>query len=51
MRLVIGGAQLGMSYGIFNNKKISKKEIIKIEKIIKKSNIKYSFCARQQDII
>tara|TARA_B100000795_G_scaffold52994_1_gene34730 strand:+ start:313 stop:1188 length:876 start_codon:yes stop_codon:yes gene_type:complete len=41
MRLVIGGAQLGMSYGIFNNKKISKKEIIKIEKIIKKSNIKY----------
>ena len=41
MRVVIGGAQLGMSYGIFNSKKISKKEIIKIEKLIKKYGIKY----------
>jgi len=41
MRLVIGGAQLGMSYGIFNDKKINKKEIVKIEKIIKKYNVKY----------
>jgi aryl-alcohol dehydrogenase-like predicted oxidoreductase len=41
MRLVIGGAQIGMSYGIFNDKKVSKKAIIKIKKIIKKSNINH----------
>ena len=41
MRLVIGGAQIGMSYGVFNDKKVSKKAIIKIKKIIKKSNINH----------
>ena len=41
MKLVIGGAQLGMSYGIFNSKKINKKDIVKIKKVIEKFTIKY----------
>jgi hypothetical protein len=41
MRLVIGSAQLGMNYGLFNNKKISRKELKKIEKLVINSKIKF----------
>lgn len=41
MKLVLGSAQLGMKYGLFNNKKISYKEIKKIEKLVLKSNIHF----------
>jgi aryl-alcohol dehydrogenase-like predicted oxidoreductase len=41
MKLVIGSAQLGMNYGLFNNKKISLKEFKKIEDIILKSKINF----------
>ena len=32
MKLVIGAAQIGMKYGMYNRKKISYKELKKIEK-------------------
>ena len=41
MKLVIGSAQLGMNYGLFNNKKIISKEFIKIEKLVLKSKINF----------
>jgi aryl-alcohol dehydrogenase-like predicted oxidoreductase len=41
MKLVIGSAQLGMKYGLFNNKKISHKEFKKIEKLVLKSKIHF----------
>jgi aryl-alcohol dehydrogenase-like predicted oxidoreductase len=41
MKLVIGSAQLGMNYGLFNNKKIDHKEFKKIEKIVLKSKINF----------
>ena len=41
MKLVIGSAQLGMKYGLFNNKLISRKEFKKIEKLVFKSNINF----------
>ena len=41
MKLVIGSAQLGMNYGLFHNKKISRKEFKKIEKLVLKSKIKF----------
>ena len=41
MKLVIGSAQLGMDYGLFNNKKISFKEFKKIEKLVLKSKINF----------
>ena len=41
MKLVIGSAQLGMKYGLFNNKQISRKEFKKIEKLVFKSNINF----------
>jgi aryl-alcohol dehydrogenase-like predicted oxidoreductase len=41
MKLVIGSAQLGMKYGLFNNKKISRKEFKKIEKLVIKSKINF----------
>ena len=41
MRIVLGTAQLGMSYGFQNFKRIRKKEINKIEKLILKSKVKY----------
>ena len=41
MKLVIGSAQLGMKYGLFNNKKISNSEFKKIEKLVFKSNINF----------
>jgi aryl-alcohol dehydrogenase-like predicted oxidoreductase len=41
MKLVIGTAQLGMKYGLFNNKKISHKEFKKIEKLVLKSKIHF----------
>jgi aryl-alcohol dehydrogenase-like predicted oxidoreductase len=41
MKLVIGSAQLGMNYGLFNNKKISSKEFKKIEKLVIKSKINF----------
>ena len=41
MKLVIGSAQLGMNYGLFNNKKISRKEFKNIEKLILKSKINF----------
>jgi aryl-alcohol dehydrogenase-like predicted oxidoreductase len=41
MKLVIGSAQLGMRYGLFNNKKISFKEFKKIEKLVLKSKINF----------
>jgi aryl-alcohol dehydrogenase-like predicted oxidoreductase len=41
MKLVIGSAQLGMNYGLFNNKKINHKEFKKIEKLVFKSKINF----------
>lgn len=41
MKLVLGSAQLGMNYGLLNNKKISRKEFKKIEELALKSNIKF----------
>jgi aryl-alcohol dehydrogenase-like predicted oxidoreductase len=41
MKLVIGSAQLGMNYGLFNNKKISRNEFKKIEKLVLRSNINF----------
>jgi aryl-alcohol dehydrogenase-like predicted oxidoreductase len=41
MKLVIGSAQLGMNYGLFDNKKISRKEFKKIEKLVLKSKINF----------
>ena len=41
MKLVIGSAQLGMNYGLFNNKKIDDKEFKKIEKLVLKSKINF----------
>ena len=41
MKLVIGSAQLGMNYGLFNNKKINRKEFKKIEKLVLRSNINF----------
>lgn len=41
MKLVIGSAQLGMNYGLFNNKKINRKEFKKIEKLVLKSKINF----------
>ena len=41
MKLVIGSAQLGMNYGLFNNKKINFKEFKKIEKLVLKSKINF----------
>ncbi len=41
MKLVIGSAQLGMNYGLFNNKKIDHKEFKKIEKLVLKSKINF----------
>jgi aryl-alcohol dehydrogenase-like predicted oxidoreductase len=41
MKLVVGSAQLGMNYGLFNNKKISFKDFKKIEKLVLKSKIKF----------
>jgi aryl-alcohol dehydrogenase-like predicted oxidoreductase len=41
MKLVIGSAQLGMNYGLFNNRKINHKEFKKIEKLVLKSKINF----------
>ena len=41
MKLVIGSAQLGMNYGLFNNRRISNKEFKKIEKLVLKSKINF----------
>lgn len=41
MKLVVGFAQLGMNYGLFNNNKISFKEFKKIEKLVLKSKINF----------
>ena len=41
MKLALGSAQLGMDYGLLNNKKINQKEFKKIEKLVLKSNIKF----------
>ena len=41
MKLVLGAAQLGMKYGLFNKSKVSKNEFKKIEKLIIKSNISF----------
>ena len=41
MKLVIGSAQLGMNYGLFNNKKINRKEFKKIENLVLRSNINF----------
>lgn len=41
MKLVLGSAQLGMNYGLFNNKKISFTEFKKIEKLVLKSKINF----------
>ena len=41
MKLVIGSAQLGMNYGLFNNKKINRKEFKKIEKLVLISKINF----------
>ena len=41
MKLVIGSAQLGMNYGLFNNRKINHKEFKKIEKLVLKSKVNF----------
>jgi aryl-alcohol dehydrogenase-like predicted oxidoreductase len=41
MKLVMGSAQLGMNYGLFNDKKIGSKEFKKIEKLILQSKINF----------
>ena len=41
MKLVIGSAQLGMNYGLFNNRRINNKEFKKIEKLVLKSKINF----------
>jgi aryl-alcohol dehydrogenase-like predicted oxidoreductase len=41
MKLVIGSAQLGMNYGLFNAKKINHNEFKKIEKLVLNSNINF----------
>ena len=41
MKLVIGSAQLGINYGLFDNKKIDHKEFKKIEKLVLKSKINF----------
>ena len=41
MKLVIGSAQIGMNYGLFNNKKINRKEFKKIEKLVLRSKINF----------
>jgi aryl-alcohol dehydrogenase-like predicted oxidoreductase len=41
MKLVIGSAQLGMNYGLFNNRKINHIELKKIEKLVLKSKINF----------
>ena len=41
MKLAIGSAQIGMNYGLLNNKKISRKEFKKIEKLVLKSKINF----------
>ena len=46
MKLVLGSAQIGMNYGLFNKKKISDKEFRKIEKLVLKSRINFIDTAR-----
>ena len=41
MKLVLGSAQIGMNYGLFNNKKISSKEFSRVEKLVLNSKIKF----------
>jgi aryl-alcohol dehydrogenase-like predicted oxidoreductase len=41
MKLVLGSAQFGMNYGLFNNKKINHKEFKKIENLVLNSNINF----------
>ena len=41
MKLVIGSAKFGMNYGQFNNKKITREEFQKIEKLVLKSKIDF----------
>jgi aryl-alcohol dehydrogenase-like predicted oxidoreductase len=41
MKLVIGAAQLGMNYGVFNSKKINPKDLRKIQRLVLKSNINF----------
>ena len=41
MKLVIGSAQIGMNYGLFNNKKMNRKEFKKIEKLVLRSKINF----------
>jgi aryl-alcohol dehydrogenase-like predicted oxidoreductase len=41
MKLVIGSAKFGMNYGQFNNKKITREEFQKIEKLVLKSKINF----------
>ena len=41
MKLAIGSANFGAKYGLFGKKKLSKKQIFKIEKLIRNYNISY----------
>ena len=41
MKIAIGSANFGIKYGIFGNTKISKDQILKIEKLLVNKNIKY----------
>ena len=41
MNLVLGGAQIGNKYGLYNNKNFSSNEFNKFEKLILSSKIKY----------
>jgi aryl-alcohol dehydrogenase-like predicted oxidoreductase len=41
MKLVLGGAQIGMDYGYTNNRRVSLNEFKKIEKLVLRSKIKF----------
>jgi aryl-alcohol dehydrogenase-like predicted oxidoreductase len=41
MKLVIGSAQIGMNYGLYNKEKITQKEFKKIEKLVLRSGINF----------
>jgi aryl-alcohol dehydrogenase-like predicted oxidoreductase len=41
MKLVLGSAQIGMNYGLFNNKKINSKEFRRVQKLVINSKIKF----------
>ena len=47
MKIAIGSANLGTRYGLFGKKKFDTKEILKVEKLLSKSKIKFIDTAHQ----